>query len=80
MMAISDAMEEASNLKENDLQDPEADDVLRMDESLTDYQILHKAAGIIRKTMEDVHHDHQYYASSDDLSFSYCRDYVPSFV
>lgn len=28
--------------------------------------------------MEDVHHDYQSYASSDDLSFSHCRGYVSS--
>ncbi len=39
-------------------------------QSLSEIQILHRAADILRKSMEQVEHDSQSYVSSDHLSLS----------
>ena len=49
-------------------------------QSLSDTQILHKAADILRKSMEQVEHDRQSYVGSDRLSRLQCSKYVPNIL
>ncbi len=49
-------------------------------QSLSEIQILHRAADILRKSMEQVEHDSQSYVSSDRLSRLQCSKYVPNIL
>jgi len=49
-------------------------------QSLTEFQILPRAAEILRKSMEQVEHDSQSYVSSDHLSRLQCSKYVPNIL
>lgn len=51
IIATGDAMTEGSNLKEKYMWDLEANYMLHMDESLTDYYILNKAVVIIKRKL-----------------------------
>lgn len=76
-MTVGHAMREASLLREIITEDRETMPPQRT-ETLTDTQILHRAAGILRKTMEKVEHEPQFYISSDKLSLLQCSEYVPN--
>ena len=49
-------------------------------QSLSETQILHKAADILRKSMDQVEHDRQLYVGSDHLSRLQCSKYVPNIL
>lgn len=78
-VTVGHAMREASILREKLTEDKEPMPQLRT-ETLTDNQILHKAAGILRTSMEEVRHEPQFYTGSDTLSLLQCSKYVPAEV
>ncbi|KAL7379980.1 hypothetical protein ABVT39_009485 [Epinephelus coioides] len=75
-ITVGHAMKEASVLREKLAEDREPMPPQRT-ETLTDTQILHKAAGILRKSMEEVRHEPRFYIGSDKLSLLQCSKYVP---
>lgn len=78
-LPIGLAMREAALLKENETK--ESDTVnLECHPTMTETNILHMAAGVLRKTMAEVKQDAGFYKSSEDLSFRSCQDYVPSIL
>ncbi|KAK5918928.1 hypothetical protein CgunFtcFv8_022866 [Champsocephalus gunnari] len=49
-------------------------------QGLSDRHTLHRAADVLRKSMEQVDHDHKSYVSSDRRSRLHCSNYVPNNV
>ena len=78
-ITVGQAMKEAALLREKVTEDRETLPPQRR-ESLTDTQILHQAAGILRKAMENVEHEPQFYISSDKMSPVECSKYVPDIL
>jgi len=76
-MPIGYAMREAAQLTEK-TEDCETT-LPQTSQSLSETQILHRAADILRKSMEQVEHDRQSYVSSDRLSRLQCK-YVPNIL
>ena len=77
-MPVGYAMREGAQLQEKT--DDCETTLPQTSQSLSETQLLHRAADILRKSMEQVEHDRHLYVSSDRLSRLQCSKYVPNIL